>query len=105
MNAINMEFLKPYRAISDSSDRTIIAGQIMWVSRNGDLNLPDKHGGGFLLKEEWTDNSTSDFEVEEAPDYSIVIRSGIESLMHSFIHPAESDDNCNIFSIGTQIHK
>lgn len=85
MNATAMEHLKPYKAISNSPDGTITAGQLMWVSLNGDLNLPDKYGGGCLLKEEWADNSTCDFEVEEASDYIIEVRPGIESLKRSLI--------------------
>lgn len=65
MKATSMECLKPYKATSSSPDGSIITGQIMWLSQNGDLHLPDKYGGGVLLKEEWTDSSTCDFEVEE----------------------------------------
>lgn len=47
MKATSMEYLLPYKAVSNSPDGTIIDGQLMWVSLNGDLNLPDKYGGGF----------------------------------------------------------
>lgn len=82
MKAIEMKMLQPYRATTSSSDRTVLTGQIMWVSRNGDLCLPDRYGGGVLLREEWSAPNTCDFEVEEASGYIVEIRSGSESLRY-----------------------
>ncbi len=64
MHSLSMEPLKVYRATTESSDKTIRIGQVMWVSKNGHLNLPNEYGGGWLSEEEWHSLETVDFEVE-----------------------------------------
>lgn len=82
MKATEMQILKPYKAVTSSSDRTVHAGQILWVSKNGDLCLPDKYGGGALLKEEWASTYTCDFTVEEAMGYIVEVQPGRELLKY-----------------------
>lgn len=56
-----MEKLKLYKVIKASTDKTFDCGDIIWLSNNGDLN--SIRGKGFLLKEEWDQSNTNDFEV------------------------------------------
>lgn len=81
MKAIEMKTGIAYKAITESTDGTIISGQLMWVSpKDLSLCLPNSNGGGFLLKEEWMSSETSDFEVEETSEYYVNIQRGSECL-------------------------
>jgi len=80
MKANDMKYNIAYKAISESTDGTIRIGQLMWLSSNGELNLPDINGGGALLESEWRDKRTVDFEVEEANNYVIIVEPGRELL-------------------------
>ena len=57
-----MEKLKLYTVTKPSSDGTFVAGDIIWLSANGDLN--SCKGKGWLSKAEWDSSGTNDFEVE-----------------------------------------
>lgn len=81
MKAIDMQSNIPYMATSASSDGTIIVGQLMWLSEDGMLNLPDKDGGGFLLEYEWKNSGTCDFVVEAPTNYSVIVVSGREKMV------------------------
>lgn len=80
MKAIDMNTNTPYRAITNSSDGTIVVGQIMWLSGNGQLNLATEDGGGSLLEDEWKSSETGDFDVEETSDFYIRLERWSESL-------------------------
>lgn len=80
MEAKEMKMGIPYRAISASTDGTITEGQYMWISKKGELCLPDNYGGGALEESEWMSAETSDFKVIEVTDYYIDICSGEESM-------------------------
>lgn len=65
-----MDKLKPYRVIKESSDRTFIFGDIIWVSQNGDIN--NMNANGWITPSEVDDN-TLDFEVKNADDFEVLI--------------------------------
>lgn len=55
-----MKELTPYTITKSSSDGSFKVGDIIWLSKNGDLN--NAMGGGWLSKEEWDREGTNDFE-------------------------------------------
>lgn len=78
MKAIEMKPYIVYRAIKCSSDGSISSGDIMWLSQDGVLCLPDENGGGCLNEDEWKFSETVDFEVEETSEYYVEQRQGRE---------------------------
>ena len=66
-----MDKLKLYTVIKPSSDETLQAGDIIWLSENGDLN--DAKAKGWLSKDEWDVAGTNDFEVEECKTHHLVV--------------------------------
>lgn len=73
-----MEKLKLYTITKPSTDGTIEAGDIIWISANGDLN--SIKGQGWLSEEEWNIDGTNDFKVEECTTHYLDIVSGSESV-------------------------
>lgn len=74
MNKI--EKFKVYTVIKSSTDGTIKAGDVIWLSENGDLNIVQ--ASGWLINDEWNNLKTKDFEVEESKDYYLDIAHGHE---------------------------
>ena len=74
-----MEKLKLYTVIKPSSDETLQAGDIIWLSENGDLN--DARAKGWLTKDEWDVAGTNDFEVEECKTHHLVVMYGSEMIV------------------------
>ena len=74
-----MEKLKLYTVTKSSSDGTFQAGDIIWLSDNGDLN--DAKAKGWLSKEEWDVGGTNDFEVEECKTHRLLVLDGHEMVV------------------------
>ena len=74
-----MEKLKLYTVTKPSSDETLQAGDIIWLSENGDLN--DARAKGWLTKDEWDVAGTNDFEVEECKTHHLVVMYGSEMIV------------------------
>ena len=74
-----MEKLKLYTVIKPSSDETLQAGDIIWLSENGDLN--NAKAGGWLSKDEWDVDGTNDFAVEKCRTYHLVVLDGREMVL------------------------
>lgn len=65
----DMQRLRPYRIIKGSSDGTFISGEIIWTSKNGDINSVQAAGS---IDPNEVDKAALDFEVEDAPDYEVI---------------------------------
>ena len=74
-----MDKLKLYTVIKPSSDETLQAGDIIWLSENGDLN--DAKAKGWLSKDEWDVAGTNDFEVEECTTHHLLVLDGQEMVV------------------------
>lgn len=74
-----MEKLKLYTVTKSSSDGTFQAGDIIWLSKNGDLN--DAKAKGWLSKEEWDIAGTNDFEYEECNTHRLLVLDGHEMVV------------------------
>lgn len=78
MKPSEMKVDTPYRVINGTPDGTICNGDIIWVSDDRTLCIPDQStGGGCLNSDEYQD---LDFEVEEATDYHIK-HDGVSTLL------------------------
>lgn len=55
-----MQPLKAYLVTKNSTDHTVLKGDIIWLSENGDLNM----GGGWLSKDEWDCQEKNDFTIK-----------------------------------------
>ena len=75
MKVQELEVLKPYRVTKDSSDRTFISGDIIWLSENGDINSVQAAG---CIDPYEVGRNTLDFEVEAAPDFEVIKTNGSE---------------------------
>lgn len=75
MKVQELEVLKSYRVIKDSSDRTFISGDIIWLSENGDINSVQAAG---CIDPYEVGRNTLDFEVEAAPDFEVIKTNGSE---------------------------
>lgn len=73
-----MEKLRLYVVTKGSSDGTFKAGDVIWLSQNGDLNNCNE--GGWLSEEEWKHSKTCDFEVEPSKEYYLEVRNGSEKV-------------------------
>lgn len=73
-----MEKLRLYVVTKGSSDGTFKAGDVIWLSQNGDLN--NCNAGGWLSEEEWKHSKTCDFEVEPSKEYYLEVRNGSERV-------------------------
>ena len=74
-----MEKLKLYTVTKSSTDETLQAGDIIWLSENGDLN--DAKAGGWLSKDEWDVDGTNDFAVEECKTHRLLVVDGEEMIV------------------------
>ena len=74
-----MDKLKLYTVIKPSSDETLQAGDIIWLSENGDLN--DAKAKGWLSKDEWDVAGTNDFEVDECKTHHLIVLDGQEMVV------------------------
>ena len=75
----NMDKLKLYTVTKPSSDETLQAGDIIWLSENGDLN--DAKAKGWLSKNKWDVAGTNDFEVEECTTHYLLVLDGQEMVV------------------------
>lgn len=66
-----MENLKLYTVTKGSTDGTIEMGNIIWISKNGDLNITWRKG--FLIHDEWDNPDTKDFKVKPCEDYYLEV--------------------------------
>lgn len=73
-----MEKLTLYEVVKSSSDKTIKVGDIIWLSANDDLNIAQ--GKGWLLKDEWKQPETNDFEIRPCTTYYLDIGPGYERI-------------------------
>lgn len=67
-----------YVVTKSSTDNSIVKGDIVWLSVNGDLNLAQERC--WLTKAEWDVSGTNDFEVEECRDYYLDVNNGYECV-------------------------
>lgn len=74
-----MEKLKLYTVIKSNSDHSIKAGDIIWLSQNGDLNNATIKG--WLKSSEWRQKGCNDFEITECQTHRLEIREGIERVV------------------------
>ena len=72
-----MQPLKAYTVTKGSIDHTLLEGDIIQLSQNGDLNI----SGGWLLKDEWDCPKTNDFIVEECVTHCVLKKGEREILM------------------------
>ena len=73
-----MDKLKLYTVTKSSSDGAFKTGDIIWLSKNGDLN--NVRAKGWLSKEEWDIAGTNDFKYEECKTHYLDVNNGIESV-------------------------
>lgn len=66
-----MEKLKLYTVIKPSSDETFHVGDVIWISKNGNMN--NANVNGWLSKDEWDIAGTNDFEVEECKTHHLLV--------------------------------
>lgn len=71
-----MEKLKLYTVTKCSTDGTIEMGNIILISKNGDLNITGRKG--FLIHDEWDNPDTKDFKVKHCEDYYLEVANGHE---------------------------
>lgn len=71
-----MKPLVAYKVTKSSTDMTFQKNELIWLSKNGMMN----GCGGFLMEEEWNNEGTNDFEVEENEDYCVLEWNGSEGL-------------------------
>lgn len=69
-----LENLKPYRIVKQSTDKTFAVGDLIWISPNGDINSV---GAGWITPRE-EQETTYDFEAEEAHGWEVISISGHE---------------------------
>lgn len=78
-----MEILKPYKITKESSDKTFLLGEIIWISPNRDINSYTYKG---WVEHEEIENGiigddSLDFECEMACEYEIIVTPGSECCM------------------------
>lgn len=74
----SMEKLKLYLVTKSSTDTTFQAGDMIWLSENGDLN--SVKGKGCLPKDEWNTKYTNDFECEVCNTHYLDVADGMECV-------------------------
>ena len=74
-----MEELKLYVITKSSSDGSFKSGDLVWLSKNGDLN--SSLGKGWLEKDEWNQPGSNDFEFEISKTHVLHIEKGRESVI------------------------
>lgn len=75
MTYLEMEKMKAYNVIKNSSDKTFILGEIIWISENGDINSVQAAGA---INPYEVGCKTLDFKVEVASDYEVIKANGSE---------------------------
>ena len=73
-----MEKQKLYTVTKPSSDGTFYAGDVIWISKNGNMN--NANVNGWLSKDEWDVSGINDFEVEECKTHHLLV-SGDEEMV------------------------
>lgn len=86
-----LEKLKPYRIVKRSTDKTFVAGDVIWISPNGDINSV---GSGWITPRE-EEKATYDFEAEEARDWEVISVSG-----HEYCRKLEQKKMTNFEKLG-----
>lgn len=86
-----LEKLKPYRIAKRSTDKTFVAGDVIWISPNGDINSV---GSGWITPHE-EEKATYDFEAEEAHDWEVISVSG-----HEYCRKLEQKKMTNFEKLG-----
>lgn len=86
-----LEKLKPYRIVKRSTDKTFVAGDVIWISPNGDINSV---GSGWITPHE-EEKATYDFEAEEAHDWEVISISG-----HEYCRKLEQKKMTNFEKLG-----
>lgn len=86
-----LEKLKPYRIVKQSTDKTFAAGDVIWISTNGDINSV---GAGWITPCE-EQETTYDFEAEEAHGWEVVSVSG-----HKYCRKLEQKKMTNLEKLG-----
>lgn len=76
---MEMEKLKLYTVTKSSSDETFQNDNIVWISKNEDLN--NATTGVWLSKDELDVVCTNDFEVEECRTHHLLVLSGHEMIV------------------------
>lgn len=75
----SMEKLKLYEVTKGSTDKSVLQGDIIWISNNGDLNFYQAHG--FYRADEWVHNSkVNDFTVKECNTHVLEVGDGYERV-------------------------
>ena len=87
-----LEKLKPYRIVKQSTDKTFVAGDVIWISANGDIN--SINGMGWITPKE-EEVETYDFETEEAHDWEVISISG-----HEYCRKLERKKMTNLEKLG-----
>ena len=78
MGGGSMENLKLYLVTKSSTDTTFQAGDLIWLSENGDLN--SAKGKGCLPEDEWNTEGTNDFECEICNTHYLDVSDGMECV-------------------------
>lgn len=73
-----MEKQKLYTVTKSNSDNSIKVGDIIWLSKNGDLNNATVKG--WLKFSEWNAEKCADFEITECQTHRLEICKGIERV-------------------------
>lgn len=87
-----LEKLKPYRIVKQSTDKTFVAGDVIWISANGDIN--SINGMGWITPKE-EEAETYDFETEEAHDWEVIAIS-----RHEYCRKLEQKKMTNFEKLG-----
>lgn len=74
-----MKKLKLYTVTKSNSDHSIKVGDIIWLSKNGDLNNATTKG--WLQSNEWDIKGCNDFEITECQTHRLKIQEGIERVI------------------------
>lgn len=86
-----LEKLKPYRIAKRSTNKIFVAGDVIWISPNGDINSV---GSGWITPRE-EEKATYDFEAEEAHDWEVISVSG-----HEYCRKLEQKKMTNLEKLG-----
>lgn len=86
-----LEKLKPYRIVKQSTDKTFVDGDVIWISPNGDINSV---GAEWITPCE-EQETTYDFEAEEAHGWEVISISG-----HEYCRKLEQKKMTNLEKLG-----
>ena len=76
--------LTPYRLLSPNSEGSLFAGDVVWMSKDGTLNIP--YDGGFFIPPDEKSEATLDFTAEEAIEFEVVVKRYSESIRRKNRH-------------------